>query len=98
MLSCVLMHHAKGFVQSLCNQPCHELLPLPAEAVSFRATGGLNACTIMRPEFSGEANTMTTLLLVRHAEVYNPDQILYGRLPRFRLSDVGQQQAERLAR
>lgn len=41
---------------------------------------------------------MTTLLLVRHAEVHNPGQILYGRLPRFRLSDLGQQQAESLAR
>ena len=40
---------------------------------------------------------MTTLLLVRHAEVHNPGQILYGRLPRFRLSDAGQMQAERLA-
>jgi broad specificity phosphatase PhoE len=31
---------------------------------------------------------------VRHAQVHNPDDILYGRLPRFRLSDTGRQQAE----
>lgn len=40
---------------------------------------------------------MTTLLLVRHTEVENPQQMLYGRLPNFRLSHAGQQQAERLA-
>jgi broad specificity phosphatase PhoE len=49
-------------------------------------------------ECSTEAYTLTTLLLVRHAEVHNPGQILYGRLPRFRLSDAGRMQAEQLAR
>ncbi len=39
----------------------------------------------------------TTILLVRHTEVHNPDRVLYGRLPRFRLSDYGRQQAERTA-
>jgi probable phosphoglycerate mutase len=39
----------------------------------------------------------TTILLVRHAEVANPRQVLYGRLPRFALSDVGRRQAEALA-
>lgn len=34
-----------------------------------------------------------TLHLVRHGEVHNPDQILYGRLRGFRLSSTGQQQA-----
>jgi len=34
-----------------------------------------------------------TLYLIRHGEVHNPRQILYGRLPRFRLSDSGRWQA-----
>ncbi len=36
----------------------------------------------------------TTILIVRHAEVHNPAQLLYGRLPRFRLSAEGGRQAE----
>lgn len=35
--------------------------------------------------------------LVRHGEVYNPDKILYGRLPGFGLSDLGQRMAQELA-
>jgi broad specificity phosphatase PhoE len=35
---------------------------------------------------------------VRHAEVRNPRDILYGRLPRFGLSDRGREQASRTAR
>lgn len=36
---------------------------------------------------------MTTIHFVRHGEVYNPDKILYGRLPGFRLSTAGESQA-----
>jgi len=36
----------------------------------------------------------TTVSLVRHGEVLNPDKILYGRLPGFRLSETGQRQAK----
>jgi broad specificity phosphatase PhoE len=39
----------------------------------------------------------TFILLARHADVLNPEQVLYGRLPRFRLSDQGIGQARRLA-
>lgn len=39
----------------------------------------------------------TTIYLCRHAEVHNPDRILYGRLPGFGLSESGRDQAERLA-
>jgi broad specificity phosphatase PhoE len=39
----------------------------------------------------------TVVHLLRHGEVHNPDGILYGRLPGFRLSDVGLCQAERVA-
>jgi broad specificity phosphatase PhoE len=35
----------------------------------------------------------TTILLVRHADVHNPRLLFYGRLPRFRLSELGRRQA-----
>src|SRR5256885_776023 len=39
------------------------------------------------------APVTTTILLVRHADVYNPEHVFYGRLPRFRISELGQRQA-----
>lgn len=36
--------------------------------------------------------------LVRHGEVYNPDRVLYGRLPGFKLSERGHQMAEAAAK
>lgn len=39
----------------------------------------------------------TTIYLVRHGEVDNPQQIFYGRLPGFGLSELGKRQAETLA-
>jgi len=39
----------------------------------------------------------TRIYLVRHGEVHNPEKVLYGRLPGFRLSDRGQQQANLVA-
>lgn len=39
----------------------------------------------------------TTVHLVRHGEVHNPDGILYGRLPGYRLSERGENMAQRLA-
>jgi broad specificity phosphatase PhoE len=39
----------------------------------------------------------TTVHLVRHGEVFNPEGILYGRLPGYELSARGQEQAERVA-
>ena len=39
----------------------------------------------------------TVVHLVRHGEVYNPTKVLYGRLPGFRLSDRGLEQAGRAA-
>ncbi|MFC7375960.1 histidine phosphatase family protein [Brachybacterium sp. GCM10030268] len=41
--------------------------------------------------------TTTTVHLVRHGEVHNPDRILYGRMPGYRLSERGAQMAERVA-
>jgi broad specificity phosphatase PhoE len=37
--------------------------------------------------------TRTTVHLLRHGEVYNPEAVLYGRMLGFRLSDDGQQMA-----
>jgi probable phosphoglycerate mutase len=39
----------------------------------------------------------TTIILVRHADVHNPADIVYGRLPRFGLSATGRAEAERTA-
>jgi len=37
------------------------------------------------------------LHLVRHGEVHNPDGVLYGRLPNYRLSDAGRRMARQAA-
>lgn len=42
--------------------------------------------------------TRTVVHLLRHGEVHNPDGILYGRLPGFRLSANGRHQAEIVAK
>jgi broad specificity phosphatase PhoE len=39
----------------------------------------------------------TTVHFLRHGEVHNPDRILYGRLPNFRLSEDGQAMARAAA-
>jgi len=39
----------------------------------------------------------TTVHVLRHGEVYNPNQILYGRLPEFHLSELGVQMAKAAA-
>ena len=38
-----------------------------------------------------------TVHLLRHGEVHNPDGVLYGRLPEFHLSELGQEMARTLA-
>lgn len=43
------------------------------------------------------AGATTAVHLVRHGEVDNPDQVLYGRLPGYHLSELGRQMAERVA-
>src|SRR5712692_4975072 len=40
---------------------------------------------------------MTTVWLARHGEAHNPSELLYGRLPRVRLSPEGRRQAQALA-
>jgi broad specificity phosphatase PhoE len=39
----------------------------------------------------------TVVHLLRHGEVHNPEGVLYGRMPGYRLSDRGVQMAERVA-
>jgi len=41
--------------------------------------------------------TRTTVHVLRHGEVYNPNKILYGRLPDFHLSELGVQMAKAAA-
>ena len=40
---------------------------------------------------------ITTVHLMRHGEVFNPDQILYGRIPGYHLSELGHLMAQRVA-
>jgi broad specificity phosphatase PhoE len=40
----------------------------------------------------------TVVHLLRHGEVFNPDKVLYGRLPGFRLSEAGEEMARDAAR
>ena len=42
-------------------------------------------------------STRTVVHLLRHGEVFNPSGVLYGRLPGFTLSELGEQMAERAA-
>lgn len=42
--------------------------------------------------------TRTVVHLLRHGEVFNPDHVLYGRLPGFRLSELGEQMAVQATR
>lgn len=42
--------------------------------------------------------TRTVVHLLRHGEVHNPDGVLYGRLPGYRLSETGRHQAELVAK
>ncbi|MEV6305044.1 histidine phosphatase family protein [Actinoplanes sp. NPDC051861] len=43
------------------------------------------------------SSSKTTVHVFRHGEVYNPDKILYGRLPDFHLSELGHQMAKAAA-
>jgi broad specificity phosphatase PhoE len=48
------------------------------------------------PSADGSART-TVVHLLRHGEVHNPHGILYGRLPHYHLSDLGERMAGRVA-
>jgi len=42
-------------------------------------------------------SNVTTVLMIRHTDVHNPANIIYGRLPRFGLSALGRNQARSVA-
>ena len=46
---------------------------------------------------SESSQDVTTVHLLRHGEVHNPDKVLYGRLPGYRLSVTGEAMAEAAA-
>jgi broad specificity phosphatase PhoE len=56
------------------------------DSTTDRPTSGPGPSAVRTP-------VTTTVHLVRHGEVHNPDGILYGRIPGFRLSERGQKQA-----
>ena len=59
-----------------------------------RAAGADGAGTTQ----SGTPPVRTVVHLLRHGEVHNPDRILYGRIPGFRLSANGRDQADYAAK
>lgn len=46
---------------------------------------------------SDPTSVTTTVHLLRHGEVHNPDGVLYGRLPGYHLSELGRAMADRIA-
>ena len=59
----------------------------------------MNAGQMTRAKFGTLVSLMpkTVIHLVRHGLVHNPNEVFYGRLPRFRLSEEGQRQAQAAA-
>lgn len=51
----------------------------------------------MSPSEPGTRVPRTVVHVVRHGEVHNPDGVLYGRIPGYRLSERGQAMARRVA-
>src|SRR4051812_23726732 len=63
-------------------------------AGSHRLRGDGRARSGTRPGVCEDDPVTTTVHLLRHGEVHNPDGVLYGRMPGFRLSALGVAQAE----
>jgi broad specificity phosphatase PhoE len=70
------------------------LVEMPRPLVEHPRTGIHKRAQGLKPEEVGAGGT---LFLCRHAEVENPREILYGRLPRFGLTRFGLEQAAQLA-
>lgn len=51
----------------------------------------------MSPERTSGEHDVTIVHVLRHGEVFNPDGILYGRIPGYHLSELGVKMAERVA-
>lgn len=62
------------------------------------ATARLDAGSCRGAGADADGVRRTVVHLLRHGEVHNPGGILYGRLPGFRLSPLGEQMAEAAAR
>ncbi|GLB63532.1 hypothetical protein NCCP2495_14110 [Dietzia sp. NCCP-2495] len=70
-----------------------------AEPGSIAAPGEPSSSSSTSRDASARGTeTQTIVHLVRHGEVHNPDGVLYGRLPGFRLSELGRSQAETVGR
>ena len=68
-------------------------------AESEQSKGAEQTHGIWRPAASGSmARVTVTVHLLRHGEVDNPGGVLYGRMAGFRLSELGQRQAEAAAK
>jgi broad specificity phosphatase PhoE len=68
----------------------------PAPRTTPSVDPAVNAA-LVRPPTGDEARDRTVVHLLRHGEVFNPDGIFYGRLPGFKLSDLGRRMSERAA-
>lgn len=66
-----------------------------ADAAAAEAAAGLAEGHHEGTAPPGDETTVVHLL--RHGEVYNPEKILYGRLPGYHLSDLGHEMAEGVA-
>ena len=70
-----------------------------AEPGTISAPGEpLSSSSTPRDSSALGTETQTIVHLVRHGEVHNPNGVLYGRLPEFRLSELGRSQAETVGR
>lgn len=70
------------------------LMEAPGPLVVHPRTGLHRVAKGVKPE---EVGLGGTLFMCRHAEVDNPREVLYGRLPRFGLTEFGREQARQLA-
>lgn len=69
-----------------------------AEPGTIAAPGEPRSSSSFRDSSARATETQTIVHLVRHGEVHNPEGVLYGRLPGFRLSELGRSQAETVGR
>ncbi len=51
----------------------------------------------LRSTIIGHTSAHTQITFVRHGQVYNPERVVYGRLPGFPLSELGERQAQAAA-
>ena len=68
--------------------------PDPARTRTDASTGSFATMRAMTtPDRPAEGAPRTVVHLLRHGEVDNPERILYGRLPHYRLSELGRRMA-----